>query len=107
MDIEFIGRNKFAVSKPHHVDEALEDFGETLKVNMVNPETSQLFTITSYIEVGKRSYCVLFTVVYKFMRTNMLVLVYVIVVVTSYLSARLQTRVSSAVWVISPQVLHV
>ena len=47
MDIEFIGRNKFAVSKPHHVDEALEDFGETLKVNMVNPETSQLFTITS------------------------------------------------------------
>ena len=47
MDIEFIGGNKFAVSKPHHVDEALEDFGETLKVNMVNPETSQLFTITS------------------------------------------------------------
>ena len=37
----------------------------------------------------------------------MVVLFYVIVVVTSYLSARLQTRVSSAVWVISSQVLYV
>ena len=42
------------------------------------------------------------------MRTNlMVVLFYVIVVVTSYLSARHQTRVSSAVRVISPHVLHV
>ena len=46
MDIKFIGGKKVAVSTPHHVDEALEDFGETLKVKMVNPTTSQLFTIT-------------------------------------------------------------
>ena len=26
MDIEFIGRNRVAVSMPHHVDKALEDF---------------------------------------------------------------------------------
>ena len=69
--------------------------------------TGVLLLLNTTIEVGKRSYCVLFTVVFKFMRTNMLVLVYVIVVVTSYLSARLQTRVSSAVWVISPPVLYV
>ena len=47
MDIDFIGRNKVAVSTTRHVDEALEDFGETLKGNVVNPATSQLFTITS------------------------------------------------------------
>ena len=45
--IEFIGRKKFAVFISHHVDEALEDFGETLKVNVVNPATSKIFTITS------------------------------------------------------------
>ena len=45
MDIEFIGGKKFAVSTPHNVDEALYDFGETLKVNVVKPATSQLFTI--------------------------------------------------------------
>ena len=32
---------------PYHVDESLEDFGETLKRNVVNPATSKLFTITS------------------------------------------------------------
>ena len=47
MDIEFIGGKKVAVSTPNNVDEALEDFGETLKGNVVKPETSQLFTITS------------------------------------------------------------
>ena len=47
MDIDFIGEKKFTVSTPHHIDEALEDFGETLKGNAVNPETSQLLTITS------------------------------------------------------------
>ena len=47
MDIDFMGGKKAAVSTPHHVDEALEYFGETLKVNLVNPATSQLFTITS------------------------------------------------------------
>ena len=47
MDIEFIGGKKVTVSTPHHVDEDLEDFVETLKGNVVNPETSQLFTITS------------------------------------------------------------
>ena len=46
MDIEFIGGNKVAVSMTHHIDEVLEDFGETLKGNIVNPATSQLFTIT-------------------------------------------------------------
>ena len=47
MDIKFIGGNKVTFSTPHHVDEALEDFYETLKGNVVNPTTSQLFTITS------------------------------------------------------------
>ena len=47
MDIEFIGGNKVTVSTPYHVDEALEYFGETLKGNVMNPATSQLFTITS------------------------------------------------------------
>ena len=32
---------------PHYIGEALEDFRETLKVNVVNPETSQLFNITN------------------------------------------------------------
>ena len=35
------------MSTQHHVDEAMEDFGETMKGNLVNPATSQLFTITS------------------------------------------------------------
>ena len=35
------------MSTPHHIYEALEDFGETLKGNVVNPATSQHFTITS------------------------------------------------------------
>ena len=42
MDIEFIGGKKFAVFTPHHIDEALEYSGETLKENVVNPATSQL-----------------------------------------------------------------
>ena len=47
MDIKFIGGNKVSLSTPHHVYEALEDFGETLKGNVVNPATSQFFTISS------------------------------------------------------------
>ena len=47
IDIELIGGKKVAVSKPHHVDEAIEYFGETLKGNVVNPATSELFIITS------------------------------------------------------------
>ena len=31
MDIEFIDGKKVTESTPHHIDEALEDFGETLK----------------------------------------------------------------------------
>ena len=40
MGIKFIGRKKVAFSTSHHVEEALEDFGETLKGNIVNPATS-------------------------------------------------------------------
>ena len=47
MDIYFIGGNEFAVSMPHKFYEVLEVFGKTLKRNVVNPATSQLFTITS------------------------------------------------------------
>ena len=47
MGIKFVGGNKSTVSTPHHVGEALEDFGETIKGNVVKPATSQLFTITS------------------------------------------------------------
>ena len=47
MDIKFIGGKKVTVYIPHHIDEALEDFDETLKGKVVNPVTSQLFTITS------------------------------------------------------------
>ena len=47
MDIQFIGGNKVAVSTSNHVDEALGDFGKTLKENVMNHATSQLFTITS------------------------------------------------------------
>ena len=50
MDIDFIGRKKVVVSTPHHTDEALEDLGETLEGNVVNPTTSQLFTITSELK---------------------------------------------------------
>ena len=46
MDIKVVGRKKFAVSMSHHVDEDKKDLGETLKRNVANPATSQLFTIT-------------------------------------------------------------
>ena len=42
--LEFISGNKVAVSTPHHIDKDLEYFGETLKGDVVNPATSQLFT---------------------------------------------------------------
>ena len=47
MDIEFICGKKVTVSTPHHVDEDIEDFGETLKRNLEKSTTLQLFTITS------------------------------------------------------------
>ena len=47
IDIKFIGGKKVAVSTAHHVEEALEYFGETLKGNVLNPATSLLFTIIS------------------------------------------------------------
>ena len=47
MDINFIGGKKVPVSTPHHVSKALEYFGGTLKGNVVNPATSQLFAIAS------------------------------------------------------------
>ena len=49
MDIEFISKKKVTVSIPHHVEEDLEDFCESLKGNVVNPTTSQLFIITSEV----------------------------------------------------------
>ena len=45
MDIWFISGKKVTVPTPHHVDEALEYFGEILKGNVVNPATSKLFTV--------------------------------------------------------------
>ena len=47
VEINIIGRKKVAVSTPHHVDKALEYFGETLKGNVVNSITSQLLTIAT------------------------------------------------------------
>ena len=47
VDIKFIGGKKVAVSTAHHVDEAIEYFGETPKGNMVKPTISQLFILTS------------------------------------------------------------
>ena len=51
MDIEFIGGRKVALTMPHHIDKALEDFSETLKVIVVNPATSQLFTIANEAKI--------------------------------------------------------
>ena len=59
MDIKFIGGKEVTVYMPHNVDDVLEDFGEILKGNVVNPKTSQLFTIKSdakYID-DKRNHC--------------------------------------------------
>ena len=47
MDNDFIGGKKVALTMPHHVEEALEDFGKTLKRKVVNPETSKMFTIAN------------------------------------------------------------
>ena len=47
MDIEFIEDKKVVLDITHNNNEALEDFWENLKGNVVNPETSQPFTITS------------------------------------------------------------
>ena len=46
-NINFIGRKKVTVSMSHHVDDALKYFGETLRRNVMNPATSQLFAIAS------------------------------------------------------------
>ena len=47
MGVDFIRAKKVALTMPHPIDEDLEDFGENLKGNVVNPTTSQLFTITN------------------------------------------------------------
>ena len=47
MDIEFIGGKKVSLTKPHCINKVLEDLGKTLKENVVNLATSQLFTITN------------------------------------------------------------
>ena len=49
MDIKFIVGKKVAPTVPHHIGEVLEDFGENLNVNTVNPETLQIFTITNEV----------------------------------------------------------
>ena len=46
MDIDFIGGKKVTLILLHHINEALEAFGKTLKGNIVKPATSKLFTIT-------------------------------------------------------------
>jgi hypothetical protein len=45
MDIEFVGDKKVAVGAPQHIDEAIEDFGEDLDEDAVNPAKSNLFTV--------------------------------------------------------------
>ena len=47
VDIDFIGDGKVAISRPQHLEECMEDFGKTLKGNVVNPALSKLFTITA------------------------------------------------------------
>ena len=49
--IEFIGRKKFELTTPHHVNKILKDFGEAIKRNVVNPATSQLFTIANEAKI--------------------------------------------------------
>jgi hypothetical protein len=44
MDIELMGDKKVAVGTPQHIDEAIEDFGEDLDEDAVNPAKSNLFT---------------------------------------------------------------
>ena len=45
MDIEFIGDKTVLIVTPQHIREALEDFGEELDTDAVNPAKSKLFTI--------------------------------------------------------------
>ena len=45
MDIHLIGGNKVALNMPSNIAEALEDFDETQKDNVVNPVTSKRFII--------------------------------------------------------------
>jgi hypothetical protein len=45
MDIEFLGDKKVAIATPQHINEAIEDFGEDLETDAVNPAKSKLFII--------------------------------------------------------------
>ena len=45
MDIDLIGGNEVALNMPSNIAEALEDFDETQKDNVVNPATSKRFII--------------------------------------------------------------
>ena len=46
MGIDFIGEKIVALTTPHHGHKDLEDLVKNTKVNVVNPATSKLFTIT-------------------------------------------------------------
>jgi hypothetical protein len=45
MDIELLGDKKVAIATPQDINEAIEDFGEDLKTDAVNPAKSKLFII--------------------------------------------------------------
>ena len=45
MDIELLGNKKVAITTPQHIEEAIEDFGEDLDTDAVNPAKSKLFVI--------------------------------------------------------------
>ena len=47
MDIEFIGDKKLSITTPQHIEEALEDFGEEIDADAVNPAKSKLFIISN------------------------------------------------------------
>jgi hypothetical protein len=51
MDIEFLGNKKVAIATPQHIDEAIEDFGEDLDTDAVNPAKSKLFVINHDSEI--------------------------------------------------------
>ena len=45
MDISFLGDGKVAIATPQHIQEALDDSGENLNGNVVNPALSKLFKV--------------------------------------------------------------
>ena len=46
MDTIFLGDGKVAIPTPQYIQETLDDFGETLNGNVVNPALSKLFKVT-------------------------------------------------------------